>query len=245
MSRYLGTFIVIAAIIVAWQIVFQLAGSSGLASPLVTVAQLGNLMTTREFWRDAAETLQAFGLSLLFVIAGGIALGLALGLNKMSGAIAEPILVNLYSLPKVTLYPLVLLLFGLGISARVAFGVMHGLIPLCLYTMNAVVRMKPVYLRTATALRLSTLQTTLTVVWPAILPEILTGTRLAFSLSLLGVLIGEMFASQRGLGHMVMNAMERGDMASTLAVALLLSLFAIGANAILLAVERAAMPPAR
>jgi hypothetical protein len=44
---------------------------------------------------------------------------------------------------------------------------------------------------------------------------------------------------------MVMNAMERGDMASTLAVALLLSLFAIGVNAVLLAVERAAMPPAR
>lgn len=43
----------------------------------------------------------------------------------------------LYSIPKVTLYPLVLLVFGPGLSAQVAFGVMHGLAPIAIFTMNA------------------------------------------------------------------------------------------------------------
>ena len=64
--------------------------------------------------------------------------GLALGAHRLSGEVAEPILVALYSIPKITLYPVILLLFGLGISAKIAFGVIHGIIPVILFTMNAV-----------------------------------------------------------------------------------------------------------
>ncbi len=238
-QRHLGTCLVLLAIVLCWQLLYGRVGGSGLASPAATIAALGQMMGTGEFWRDVLETAQALLLSLVFVFAGGTALGVVLGLNRVAGAVSQPILVNLYSLPKVTLYPVVLLIFGLGMSARVAFGVMHGLIPLALFTMNAIVRMKPVYLRTARVMRLSAWDRAATIVWPAILPEIITGARLAFSLSLLGVLIGEMFASQRGLGHLVMGAMERGDMASVLGVALFLSVLAIVTNAWLLALDRA------
>ena len=100
-------------------------------------------------------------------------------MSRLAGEVTEPLLVTLYALPKVTLYPVVLLLFGLGMSARVAFGVMHGLIPLTLFAMNAVLRMKPVYLRTAATMRLTPWQTAATVVWPAILPALFAGARLA------------------------------------------------------------------
>ena len=151
----------------------------------------------------------------------------------------EPILINLYALPKVTLYPVVLLVFGLGLSARVAFGVMHGLIPLALFTMNAIVLLPPVYLRTARIMRLSGWQVATRIVLPAVLPEVLSGARLCVSLCLLGVLIGEMFASSRGLGFMVTNAMQVGDMATALAVAILLAAVAVAMNMALLALDRA------
>ena len=66
----------------------------------------------------------------------------------------EPVLGAFYALPKVTLYPVVLLLFGLGGAAKVAFGVMHGLIPIGLVTMAAVLEVRPVLLRTGRAMRL-------------------------------------------------------------------------------------------
>ena len=71
---------------------------------------------------------------LLISLIGGLGLGVLLGAHRLSGEVAEPMLVALYSIPKITLYPVILLLFGLGISAKIAFGVMHGIIPVILFT---------------------------------------------------------------------------------------------------------------
>ena len=133
-------------------------------------------------------------------------------------------------MPKVTLYPLVLLAFGLGLSAKVAFGVMHGIIPIMVFTMSAIRQMRPVLLRASQSMRLTTRQSILHVVLPAILPDVVSGLRLAFSLTLLGVLIGEMFASQRGLGYVLTNAMNLGDIRTIMAVALFLTVFALTCN---------------
>lgn len=238
-GAHLGTLLVLLAGIAGWQALASATAGSGLASPAQTVSALRGMLGEQDFWSDVAETAWAFGVSLVIVLICGLAFGLLFGTSRLTGEVAEPLLVTFYALPKVTLYPVVLLIFGLGISARVAFGVMHGLVPLTLITMNAVIRLKPVYLRVAATMRLTTWQTARTVIWPAIQPEIVSGARLAFSLSLLGVLIGEMFASRRGLGHRAIGAMERGDMAGVLAVALLLAAFAMLANAGLLALDRA------
>ncbi len=192
---------------------------------------------TSHFWLDAAETGTAFSYALTLSIACGVLLGAVLGLNRTSGEILEPILVTFYALPKVTLYPLVLLVFGLGMSAKVAFGVMHGLVPITLMTRNAIGQLKPVYWRTAMALKLGPIQTIRTVVFPAILPELLAGVRIGFSLSLLGVLIGEMFASKRGLGYAAINAMGLGDVTAIMAIGIFLAVSAIAANYVLLSIE--------
>jgi NitT/TauT family transport system permease protein len=116
---------------------------------------------------------------------------------------------------------------------------MHGLIPVTIFTMKAIMQIKPVLWRTAHAMRLTARQSALTIALPAVLPEVIAGARLGFSLTLLGVLIGEMFASQRGLGFMIMSAMGLGDIATIMAIAVFLSAFAIAANALLLWLNRA------
>lgn len=238
MRQPFASLTVVAVLVVLWEALHLSVGETGLTSPAGTLMRLAALMGTADFWDNVAETANAFVLSIVISMIGGVALGALLGMRRTAGIVSEPILVNFYSLPKVTLYPVVLLIFGLGISARVAFGVMHGLIPLTLFTMNAIVNVRPVYVRTASVLRLSTWQTATRVILPAILPEIIAGARLGFSLCLLGVLIGEMFASRRGVGAMVMSAMGVGDMATVLAVAVLLAAFAVAANTLLLGLDR-------
>src|SRR5215210_2013439 len=234
-----GDFLVLLfGILLVWQCLHWIAGDIALTSPAVTLRHLGAMLLTSDFWRDVAETGRAFGLGVLISLIVGI--GVLLGLNRTAGTVSEPILIALYSLPKVTLYPLVLLCFGLGMSAKVAFGAMHGLIPVSIFTMNAIMQIKPVYWRTGRALRLSPQQTALTIALPAVVPEVLAGARIGFSLTLLGVLIGEMFASQRGLGFLITRAMGLGDIATIMAVAVFLSIFAIGSNALLLQLDRLA-----
>jgi NitT/TauT family transport system permease protein len=234
MRKFGGTALVILTCIAIWQALYFIVGDSALASPYQTVRKLAVLLASRDFWGHVSETGRAFIGALAIALVGGILLGMTLGVGRLAGNVAEPILVTLYSIPKVVLYPLVLLCFGLGISAKIAFGVMHGLIPIALFSMNAIRQMKPVYLRTSRALRLTTTQAALTIIVPAILPEILSGVRLGFSLTLLGVLIGEMFASQRGLGFLLTSAINLGRIDTIMAIALLLTIFAISCNALMM-----------
>lgn len=238
MQRILPTFLLVVALIAAWQVLHLAIGGGALTSPWMTLTHLVSMMGTAELWTNVGETAKAFAYAMSLALTGGIILGVLLGVNRLAGAVAEPILLNLYAIPKVTLYPLVLLCFGLGLSSKVAFGVMHGLIPILLFTMNAIRQMRPVYLRTAGTLRLTPIQSLFHVLLPAILPEIVAGVRLGFALTLLGVLIGEMFASQRGLGYMAVNAMGLGDIPTIMAVALLLTLIAVTCNSLMLMLDK-------
>ena len=74
-------------------------------------------------------TLQAFVWALLIAIGAGLLIGLVLGMSRLAGEVAEPILNALYAIPKITLYPVILLMFGLGLPAKIAFGTIHGIFP--------------------------------------------------------------------------------------------------------------------
>ena len=234
----LDTALLIAAVLALWQAATLVLGAEALASPLATVTRLAKIMADADFPLHAFETGRAFGTALIIALLGGLALGLALGAHRLSGQVAEPILVALYSIPKITLYPVILLLFGLGLSAKIAFGVIHGIIPVAIFTMNGVRNVRAIYFRAARAMRLSGMQTAARIIVPAAVPEIVSGFRLGFSLTLLGTLIGEMFASQRGIGYLLVQAMELNDIATVMALALLLVVLATAASSVLLAIDR-------
>lgn len=238
-KRGFDILLVLAALLAAWQVLYQVAGETALTSPAQTLAYVGELLTTKSelFARHAWETGRAFLMALALSYAMGLAIGVALGAHKLSGAVGEPILVALYSLPKVTLYPVILLVFGLGLSAKVAFGAIHGVVPVAIFAMNAIRHIKPAYLKTAKTMRLAPYQVVATVIVPAALPEIVTGMRVGFSLTLLGVIIGEMFASKQGLGFMVINAINLADVETMMAVAFILFVAAAIANGILLWID--------
>ena len=238
MRRFSDSLVILAVILSIWQGLYAYAGDVAITPPVRTLRFAGELLTHAPFWRHASATLLAFAYALAISASAGIALGLLLGLRRFAGDVAEPVLVSLYTIPKVTLYPVMLLVFGLGMSAKVAFGVIHGMIPVILFTLTAVKNIPPVLLRTAHALHLRPLQTAGTVLAPAVMPEIVTGLRVGFALTLLGVLIGEMFASQRGLGFLIINGINSHDVRMTTAVAVIVVVFAVFANGAMLALDR-------
>ena len=237
-GRALDGIIILGVIVLLWQGVYQYAGEAALTPPLRTVGYAATLLGGGVFWDHAAATAAAFLYSLAISAVLGVLFGLMLGLRRFAGDVAEPILAGLYSIPKVTLYPMILLIFGLGMSAKVAFGVIHGIIPIILITMNAVKNVSPVYLRTGRVMKLTQAQTMTTLLAPAVMPELVTGLRIGFSLTMLGVLIGEMFASQRGVGFLIINGIALHNVEMMTAVILLVVIFAVAANSLLLALDR-------
>ena len=233
-KRATDTLIIFAAMLLAWQALHQWVGTTALPGPGPTLAYLARFVPTERFAENAWATLVTFFWALLLSYVLGLSIGLWMGIHRLSGAVGEPILISLYTLPKITLYPVVLLIFGLTLSGRVAFGAMHGVLPVALLTMNAIRNIPPVYLKSARTLHLSRWQTITTVLFPATLPEIVSGLRIGFTLTLLGVLLAEMFASKYGLGALIINAMQLLQAEEMITVAVVLFLFAAAANALLL-----------
>ncbi len=240
MTRLFDSLALVAAILVVWLGLYVYAGDVAITPPWTTFVFAVELLSRASFWNHVGATMTAFAMALAISAVAGVVLGLVLGMHRFAGEVTEPILGSLYTIPKVTLYPVMLLIFGLGMSAKVAFGVIHGMIPVMLFTMAAAKNIQPVLLRTARALRLSPAQTVLSVLAPAVTPEIITGLRVGFALTLLGVLIGEMFASQRGLGFLIINGINVHDVRMTTTVTLIVVIFAVAANALMLALDRRA-----
>ncbi len=226
--------LVVLVILAGWQAVHWYAGDVAIASPAKTVSHAVIMLGEERFWPHFWASVYAFAYALIIAWAGGVGIGVLLGGHRLSGEVAEPILIALYSLPKVTLYPLILLIFGLGLSAKVAFGAIHGIVPVAIFAMNAVRNIRPVYVKAARSMKLDAPGTALRILIPAALPEVVTGLRVGFSLTLLGVLIGEMFASSAGLGFLIINAIGLNDTKQMMAVVLMLFLFAVSASSILL-----------
>jgi NitT/TauT family transport system permease protein len=232
-----NSLILIAALLAAWQLLFEFAGSQAMTAPVETFRYLGHLLTTESFWGHVEETSRAFFFALLLAVLLGLIIGFLLGAHRFSSEVFEPVLVAFYSVPKITLYPIILLAFGLGLPAKIAFGTIHGVVPVAIFTMGAVRNLNPILLKTARVMRLGPQALVGSVLLPAALPEIFTGIRVGFSLTLIGTLLGEMFGSQRGLGYLLMNAIGLQNVQLIMAVTLLIVLFAASVSTLLIVID--------
>ncbi len=224
-------------LLIAWQVLFEIVGPLAMTPPVETFRYLAHLMATDTFWGHLAETFRAFLFALAIAVVAGLAIGVWLGAHRFSGEVVEPILVAFYSIPKITLYPIILLAFGLGLPAKIAFGAIYGVVPVAVFTLGAVRNINPVFLKTARVLRLGLWPVVGSVLLPAALPEIFTGIRIGFSLTLIGTLLGEMFGSQRGLGYLLMTAIGLQNIQLIMAVTLLIVLFAATVSVLLIVVD--------
>ena len=230
--------ILIASMIVLWQFLHWSVGEFAITSPWATLRFTLDLLGREDFTGHVRETLSAFLLAFFISVVLGLMAGFWLGFDHFSGDVLEPMLVNLYAIPKLTLYPILLLVFGLGMSGKVAFGVLHGVIPIILFTVGAVRNTRPILLKTAAVMKLSRSELVRWVLLPAALPEIFTGLRVGFSLTLIGCLLAEMFASQRGLGYLLMTGIGLHNIPQVMAVTLLVVVFASAVSVILLQIDR-------
>lgn len=237
-SAWRRPLLLILCLLVLWQLLYWLAGDIAMSSPLATIRYSASLLSRETFWPHLMESGAAFGSALAIAVAAGLTIGMLLGASRLAGDIFEPMLVAIYSIPKVTLYPIVLLAFGLGMPAKIAFGAIHGFIPIALFTINAVRNVRPILVKTGRVLKLGPAEMVTRILIPAALPEIFTGLRIGFALTLIGTLLGEMFASQRGLGYMLMNAIGLHNVDVIMSITFMLVVFAAVVSSILLAIDR-------
>jgi NitT/TauT family transport system permease protein len=123
--------------------------------------------------------------------------------SKVIGDAFEPILLALYAIPKVILYPLIVLVLGVGLAPKIVFGVMLGIFVVIFNTVAGVRQVEPNYVRLAHALGYRTTRIFFKVILPAAAPTILAGLRLGFGYTIIGILTAELLVVNAGLGFLI------------------------------------------
>jgi ABC-type nitrate/sulfonate/bicarbonate transport system permease component len=162
-----------------------------------------------------ADTLGKTALAYAIAVGIGVPAGLLLGSARAVHDVLHPFVVALYGIPKILVLPWIVLLLGFGTAPAVAYGALHGLFPILVLVIGGVRDVDPTLITVARAYGARPWQVYWKVILPASVPSVLASLRLGLVFSLLGVLIVEMFAGVRGMGH-VMNAFANGFQAAHL-----------------------------
>jgi NitT/TauT family transport system permease protein len=175
-----------------------------LSSPsLILEAAWEDLFVTGILWPHIGQSSQQFFLGLGLALVTGVPLGLALGLFRRLNYFLDPWLSAIYATPTIALVPLIVLILGLGIESKIFIVWLEAIFVIVVTTMVGVHAAEARYLDLARSFRASRWLTFRSVVLPSSFPYILTALRLGVTRSLVGVVVAEFFAANKGLGFFI------------------------------------------
>jgi NitT/TauT family transport system permease protein len=221
----------------------EIACRAGLLSPVsvvapgAMVASAWSILRGGQAWGDIGFTLRNIGLASFVSIAGGFGIGVALSYLRRLRLAADPILAAWYAVPTFVLYPVLIVLFGLGSGPMVAIGALFGIVAMVVGTLAGLDSVSPALRNTAAILRLSALRRLAHVEVPASALYLVAGARLAVAYAIIGVVAGEFILSTQGVGKQIADAYNDFDTPAMYGYLLLLLGFAIGINLALQALE--------
>lgn len=208
-----------------------------MSPPSVVAASLGRLVSSPGVPGALAITFGELGIAFLLSVIIGLALGLAVGLNRFSYRTIYPIFLLLYAIPQVTILPLIILGFGIGPESKIVFGVTHGMFPVLVTTVANLRNIRPILLASARSMGAGRWHMFRYIFLPHMIPGFFTGLRLTMSAVLLGVLLAELYASSRGIGHFTRKFTESFDPTDLFGLVSIVACMAIVLNEILRFIE--------
>lgn len=177
-------------------------------------------------WATVYATLLGF---LIGSIAGAV-LGVWLGVSPLASRLLNPYLNALNALPKVALAPLFVLWFGLGIESKVALAAVLVLFLVFLNTFAGVREVDQDLIDGARLMRATRVQVIAKVIIPSAMSWVFAGLKIAVPYALIGAVLGEMIAANRGLGYLVQFSGSQFDAAGVFAVLIVIAFLAVGLN---------------
>jgi ABC-type nitrate/sulfonate/bicarbonate transport system permease component len=180
-------------------------------APSNVIRHLVEMVGTGDLWRHLAASLYRLIVGFFVGCVPAIVIGLAIGLYRPVRAALDPLISATYPIPKSSLLPLILLIFGLGESSKIAMVAIGVFYPVVINTAAGVRQIAPIFLDVGHNFGASRFNMFRTVALPGALPLIMTGVKLGAGMGLVLIAIAEMVGAKSGLGYMIWNAWELFD----------------------------------
>jgi len=219
-----GTMI---GLLLIWEACWQAGMISPLffSGPSAIAEKFVELLISGELARNAAYSGSNYFIGFFLALFIAVPLGIVLGWYRSLLLSFDPLINALYATPRIALYPLIVIWFGIGSGSKIFVVFLSALLPILVNTIAGVRNIDADLLKAARAFCATDRQIFLTVALPSSVPFILTGVRQGVAHGLIGVIIAELSAGSEGIGYMIAYA---GQMfaTDTLMVGVLLTAFA-------------------
>lgn len=187
---------------------------------------LADFVIVKNFW----ETLKIYSLAMVIAIGCGIPIGLAMGGSKWLDAILSPYVWTLSSLPRIAIYPILLLFLGIGPQIKYAIILSTAIFPVIINTWAGVKTTDQSLINAAKVFGANKSQVYRKVVLPYTLPFVVSGVQLSLSRGLIGVVLAEFLSGSTtlgGIGWLVFRSAAAFNSPLTYAALMSLAVFAL------------------
>jgi NitT/TauT family transport system permease protein len=208
-----GQVLLIAALLGFW----EYAGRTGLVNPGLfsypseVIGRIGSMLAGEDLhghtiFEHLLATGQALAVGFAIGAVLGIVLGFILGRSALLARIFEPYLLGIYSIPKIAIAPLFVLVFGIDLESKIAVVVMGVFFMVFFNTFAGVVGVNEEFVNIARIMGARGVAVTRRIIIPAALPSILLGLKMGVPFGVIGAIIGEYIAATQGIGWLIIRS---------------------------------------
>ena len=177
-------------------------------APSSILKTLWQMTTHGDMLVNLGASLERIGWGSIFGIVPGVTIGLAMGWSQRIRKLLDPFIAAIHPIPKVAIFPLIMIVFGIGEVSKIAAIAISAFFPMLINSMAGVRQLNPIYFEVAKNYGSTWWKTFTRIVLPGSLPMILTGARLAINMALVITVSVEMLAATKGLGVLIWFAWE-------------------------------------
>jgi ABC-type nitrate/sulfonate/bicarbonate transport system permease component len=204
----------ILVLLLLWEILPQLvtlqAGTKMLfTTPSKIAVTLWNMTVSGKLWAPLSVSATGFVVGLGLSVIVGLPLGVVLGRSRTLNAMLDPFVTAFNATPRLVFLPLLMLWFGLGVTAKIVIVFIGALFPILINTYEGVRNADKGLINVVRSFGGSEWDVARLVVVPNALPYIVAGLRLAIGRAILGVVVAEFFGAEDGLGVVMVQAASR------------------------------------
>jgi len=226
---------IVTSILVAWE---ALSASGLLFRDVVpSLGAIGRalvrLLGTPEFYSHLSTSAGEVGAGLAIGAALGLAAGILLGANRFAADAYEALIHYLGPTPKIIFFPVMIMWFGVGAGSKVAMAAVSCFFPIAISAAAGMRGIDRVLIRVGRSFRAGTWQMVSKIYLPAMRAPVLNGLRLGLGVAIIGTLLAETKLSNRGVGHLIIQAYATFDMPRMYALLTVVFVIAIGLNALI------------
>ncbi|MFQ5855507.1 MAG: ABC transporter permease [Anaerolineae bacterium] len=208
--------------------IWELVGRAGVVSRLLlvpisdVVSETFEMAQNGQLVRHLSFSATNFTLGFLLASVTGIPLGLALGASKILNRILGPYVWAFFSTPRLALLPLITVALGFGMASKVFLVFIGAFFVIVINTWAGVRTVESSLIHAGRVFSANRMQIFTKIVVPYTLPFIVVGLRLGVTRALVVTLVSEMIASSRGMGYVVMRAVDEFNSAKLFSMILIL-----------------------